>query len=117
MHDAIKAIVALAGDVKRYEIESLFANDKALEVLDYAEGADDWQRFLAQPSDIVIVACGEYSELTTDMVDRAVKQRPDRPVVVLAQGSPNGLLRQAFEAGADDVLALPQSPEGIRFAL
>ena len=117
MSDAIKAIVALAGDVNRYDIESLLEEGKSLEVLEYSQGAEDWKDFLAQPSDIVIVACGEYSDMTTDMVDRAVKQRPDRPVVVLAQGSPNGLLRQAFEAGADDVLALPQSAEGIRFAL
>jgi len=117
MSDMIKAIVALAGDVNRYDIESLLEEGKSLEVLEYSQGAEDWKDFLAQPSDIVIVACGEYSDMTTDMVDRAVKQRPDRPVVVLAQGSPNGLLRQAFEAGADDVLALPQSAEGIRFAL
>jgi pilus assembly protein CpaE len=117
MSNAIKAIVALAGDVNRYDIETLLEEGKSLEVLEYSQGAEDWKDFLAQPSDIVIVACGEYSDITTDMVDRAVKQRPDRPVVVLAQGSPNGLLRQAFEAGADDVLALPQSAEGIRFAL
>jgi len=117
MADIVKAIVALGGDVNRYEIESLLEEGKEFEILDYSEGTEDWGRFLAQPSDIVIVACGEYSDMTTEMVDRAVKQRPDRPVVVLAQGSPNGLLRQAFEAGADDVLALPQSPENIRFAL
>jgi pilus assembly protein CpaE len=35
----------------------------------------------------------------------------------MSQSSPNGLLRQAFEAGADDVVALPQSPEAIRITL
>jgi pilus assembly protein CpaE len=38
-------------------------------------------------------------------------------VVVLTESSPNGVLRQAFEAGADDVLSLPQSPESIAFSL
>jgi pilus assembly protein CpaE len=117
MEDRIKAIVALASDVNRYEIESLLGEGNSLEVIEYSDGPDDWKKLLAKPSDIVIVTCGEYSDATTDMVDQAVKQRPDRPVVVLAQSSPNGLLRQAFEAGADDVLALPQSAEDIRFAL
>jgi pilus assembly protein CpaE len=35
----------------------------------------------------------------------------------MSQSSPNGLLRQAFESGADDVVALPQAPEAIRFVL
>ncbi len=50
----------------------------------------------------------------TAMVDHAVKHRPDRPVVVMSEASPNGFLRQAFEAGADDVITLPQSPEAGR---
>jgi pilus assembly protein CpaE len=115
--DTIKAIVALADDVSRLEIESTLEDSGAVEVIDYSEGNEDLQAFLAQPSDVVIVACGQYSPKTTEMVDRAMKQRPDRPVVVLAQGSPNGLLQRAFEAGADDVVALPQSSEDIRFAL
>ncbi len=52
------------------------------------------------------------------MVDRVVTHRPGRPVVVLSEGSPNGFLRQAFEAGADDVITLPQSLAGeIAFTL
>jgi pilus assembly protein CpaE len=37
--------------------------------------------------------------------------------VVLAPASPNGFVRRVFEAGADDILTLPQTPEQIRFAL
>jgi pilus assembly protein CpaE len=51
------------------------------------------------------------------MVDHAVKHRPDRPVVVVSEASPNGFLRQAFEAGADDVITLPQSSEQVAFTL
>jgi pilus assembly protein CpaE len=38
-------------------------------------------------------------------------------VVVLTVGSSNGFVRRVFEAGADDILTLPQSPEQVRFAL
>ena len=51
------------------------------------------------------------------MVDHAVKHRPDRPVVVMSEASPNGFLRQAFEAGADDVITLPQTSEQVAFTL
>jgi CheY-like chemotaxis protein len=35
----------------------------------------------------------------------------------MSEASPNGFLRQAFEAGADDVITLPQSSEQIAFTL
>jgi pilus assembly protein CpaE len=35
----------------------------------------------------------------------------------MTEGSPNGFLRQAFEAGADDVITLPQAPGAISFTL
>jgi pilus assembly protein CpaE len=118
VNERIEALVALAEDADRSVVTSLLPDADTFEVLAYADGAaEGWEAFLEQKSDIVIVACGEYSSAATQLIDRAVKQRPDRPVVVLAQRSPNGRLRQAFEAGADDVLALPQSPESIRFAL
>jgi pilus assembly protein CpaE len=38
-------------------------------------------------------------------------------VIVLTYGSPNGFVRRVFEAGADDLIVLPQTPEDIRFAI
>ena len=35
----------------------------------------------------------------------------------MSEASPNGFLRQAFEAGADDVITLPQSSEQVAFTL
>ena len=51
------------------------------------------------------------------MIAAASAQRADRPVVVLYHGSPNGFLERAFEAGADDLVALPQSSGQLGFAL
>ena len=48
---------------------------------------------------------------------RRREAEPERPIVVLSQGSPNGFLRRAFQAGADDILPLPQTPDQIRFAV
>jgi pilus assembly protein CpaE len=37
--------------------------------------------------------------------------------MVLGQGSPNGFLTRAFEAGADDIVMLPATPEQVRFEI
>ena len=117
MTDTIRALVALVGDVNRFAVDSTL-HGSSLDVIGYDDGlGDGWQSFLEQASDLVIVACGDYAEQAEHVVDSAVKQRPDRPVVVLAERSHNGSLRQAFEAGADDVIHLPQTPESLSFAV
>jgi pilus assembly protein CpaE len=118
MADAIRALVALSDEADRYLVDSALSGaESTIDIVGYSDSQDDWQAFLDQPSDLVIVACSHYSERTAQLVDRAAKQRPSRPIVVMTQASPNGLVRQAFEAGADDVIALPESPEGIHFAI
>ena len=38
-------------------------------------------------------------------------------MLVLCAGAPNGFVRQVFEAGADDIVELPQSRESVRFLI
>jgi len=117
MQDTIRTLVAVADEIDPSVIDAALA-DPGITILDTSDSLnEDWQSFLGQQSDVVVVACNEYADRAMHVVDRAVKQRPDRPVVVLAQASPNGILRQAFEAGADDMIALPQTPEDVRFTL
>ena len=117
MADAIRILVTLAEHADPRLVEQALQDDPSLEVAGYADYFDDWREFLEQQADVVIVACSAGEETATHMVDRAVKHRPDRPVVVMSESSPNGFLRQAFEAGADDVITLPQSPGEVAFTL
>jgi pilus assembly protein CpaE len=117
MADAIRILVTLAEHADRQLVESALEGEPSLEIVGYAEQLDDWHAFLEQPCDLVVVACYGHDEGVTAMVDYAIKHRPDRPVVLLSEASPNGFLRQAFEAGADDVITLPQSPEQVAFTL
>ena len=64
-----------------------------------------------------MVACADSSDRALFLVDGAVKQRPERPVVVVCDGSPNGFVQRVFDAGADDLLTLPQTQEDVLFAL
>jgi pilus assembly protein CpaE len=68
-------------------------------------------------ADLVVVGCSQSHDEALEVIAAASAQRADRPVVVLYQGSPNGFLERAFEAGADDIVALPQSAGQLGFAL
>ena len=72
---------------------------------------------IQQGADLVIVGCSQSHAQALDVISAATAQRADRPVVVLYHGTPNGFLEQAFEAGADDLIALPQSAGQLGFAL
>jgi pilus assembly protein CpaE len=117
MTDIIRIIVVLAEHADQQLAEQALEGDSSLEVIGYADNLDDWRGALEQPADVVVVACYGHDEGVTAIVDHAVKHRPDRPVVVMSEASPNGFLRQAFEAGADDVITLPQSSEQVAFTL
>jgi pilus assembly protein CpaE len=117
MVDTIRILVTFAEHADRRLVEQALEGDTSLEVAGYADYFDDWREFLEQPADLVIVGCSPSDDSSTYMVDRAAKHRPDRPVVVMTESSPNGFLRAAFEAGADDVITLPQSPAEVAFTL
>jgi len=117
MADTIRILVTLSEHADPRLVEQGLEGDSSLEVVGYADYLDDWREFLEKPADLVVVACSAGDDSATHMVDRAVKHRPDRPVVVMTEASPNGFLRQAFEAGADDVITLPQSPGEVAFTL
>ena len=68
-------------------------------------------------ADLIIVGCSQAHDQALDVISAAIAQRSDRPVVVLYHGTPNGFLDRAFEAGADDLVALPQSAGQLGFAL
>src|SRR5690348_7034345 len=117
MADTIRILVTLAEHANPQLVEQSLQGDSSLEVVGVAEHLDDWRAFLEQPADVVVVGSYGHDEGVTSMVDHAVKHRPDRPVVVMSEASPNGFLRQAFEWGADDVITLPQSSEQVAFTL
>lgn len=81
------------------------------------EARDRTVAHLQEAADLVIVGCAEERDEAIDIVSAAAGQRGDRPVVVLYAGSTNGFLERAFEAGADDLITLPQQPGQLAFAL
>jgi pilus assembly protein CpaE len=71
----------------------------------------------ADPVDVVLIACADDSVRALRAIEAANRALPDTPVVVLYEGSPNGFMEAAFDAGAEDLIALPQRPAELLFAL
>jgi pilus assembly protein CpaE len=68
-------------------------------------------------SDMLIVGTTGQSDAGLALIEAAARDRPDRPVIVLYTGSPNGFMEQAFAAGADDLITIPLPPAQLAFAL
>jgi pilus assembly protein CpaE len=118
MADRIKALVALDTGMTADAVERAIPADGQIDLVGLVDGLDEaWTTLQETPVDLLVVACVGHSERALVLIDGAVKQRPARPVVVFTHGSQNGFVRRVFEAGADDVVVLPQPADDVRFVL
>jgi pilus assembly protein CpaE len=114
----INVLVALDSGVEREAVQAALPVDSEIRIVGLVDGLEDsWTTLQEVPADLLAVACVGYSDRALYLIDGAVKQRADRPVIVLTDASPNGFFRRVFEAGADDILTLPQEPEQVAFAM
>ena len=118
MSGTIQAAVAINGVADRDAIEGLVASLENVEIVGFVDSAYDGFGGAVEPdADVLVLACGAASDNAVAHVEAAVRQRPSRPVVVLFDGQPNGLVRRVFEVGAEDLFALPAPGEPIDWQL
>jgi pilus assembly protein CpaE len=119
MAGSIKTLVAIDRDLHREDVLSaLPASAGDIEITGVVEGLDEaWRLLQETANDLLVVGCTGHSERVLLFIENAVRERPGRPIVVLCQGSPNGFVRRVFEAGADDILRLPETSDAIYFTL
>jgi len=102
----IHALVALDTEVDRDVIEAMLSSE--LRVLDYVDlgrlGPDD-----DGAGDVLIVACVDYNSDIGDCLAAASRHHPARPVVLLCPAASNGYVAEAFGAGVEDIVALPEN--------
>jgi pilus assembly protein CpaE len=114
----IRTLVAVDSDVDARTVEHAFSAGSSVHVTGVVEGLDrSWSVLEESSPDLLLVACAGYSERALYLIEAASKQRPERPVVVLFYGVPDGFLHRAFEMGADDLLTMPAPSEDLEFAL
>jgi pilus assembly protein CpaE len=114
----IKTLVAMEDGLDAGVLQGSLPSDGGVQIVGIVEGLDQsWEVLQETPTDVLVVACDGDSDRALFLVDGSIKAKPDRPVVVLYTGNPNGFVRRVFEAGADDIVGLPQTPENVRFAI
>src|SRR6516164_4185473 len=104
----VKALLAVEPGVDLEQVEESLPDDAEFSVVGQVTSSEDALRWLNESAaDMLLVACAGYSDRALLLLDAVSRQNPDLAVVVLGHGSPNGFLRRAFEAGADDIIMLP----------
>ncbi len=119
MPNTIKTLIALDNGVDSEVVRAALPDGHhEIQIVGLVHGLDETWRILQETTtDLLVVACAGYSDRTLFLVDAAAKQRSDRPIVVLSDSPADGFIRRLFEAGADDVILLPESPDRLRFSL
>ena len=107
MNAAIDILVVHDGALNEEVMRALLSSapDTELRIVGYLERLGSHMA----DADVLIVACGTYSEDAGALISEAVEDRPDRPVVLVTQGAPNGYVDHAFVAGAVDIVVLPEA--------
>jgi pilus assembly protein CpaE len=114
----VKALVALDYGVDARAVEAVLPVASNVQIAGMVEGLErGWTVLEETAPDMLLIACEGYSERALYLIEDVAKNRPDKPVVVLFFGSPDGFMERIFEAGADDLLTLPAPPGDIQFAL
>ena len=92
MSDTIRALIAVDEGADRSMVQAaLPTNRTEIQLVGVVDGLEEsWATLQETPADLLVVACEGYSDRVLYFIDSAVKQQPDRPVVVLTTGSPNG---------------------------
>jgi pilus assembly protein CpaE len=119
MSSAIRTLVAVDEEADRGMVQAALPTTAAdIQLVGVVDGLEEsWATLQETTTDLLVVACAGHNDRVLFLIDGAVKQQSDRPVVILLTGPANGFVRRAFEAGADDILTLPANPEEITFAL
>src|SRR2546421_12526161 len=105
MAAAIRTLVAVDAAADRQVVQAALPASNGIEIVGVIYGLDEsWSALQESPTDLVVVACAGYSDRALFFIENALKQRPDRPIVVLVEAARDGFLRRLFEAGADDVV-------------
>jgi pilus assembly protein CpaE len=118
MTEPIDALVVVEEGVDLRLVEAALPAGGRVAPSAFLEGlAQAGQAIGERSSELLIVACGGAAEGVAGLIGRARAERPDRPIVALAAAAPDYLVQALLEAGADDVVKLPETPEHVLFAI
>ena len=110
MATPIRILVALDGATDRNSVEAVLPAGKGVELAGVADSLEHgWSELPATAIDAVLVVCGQSADRALAFTENVATHYPDRAVLLLYAGSPNGVGQRALAAGAEDVVAMPVS--------
>jgi pilus assembly protein CpaE len=102
------ALVTLEDGVEGDEIALILSAIPGVQTTAVVEGLQDgWDALGERMTDVVILVCAPGSEKAVAFIREARRLHPERPVVVMCPATANGYVRHVFEAGADDLVVIP----------
>jgi pilus assembly protein CpaE len=107
------AVVALAAGSDPMLVEAAVSGSPGLEVTSFLHDLDPTGSGLEQlAGDVLVVACGDDgSDDAPALIREFTRRHPNQPVIVLSGPSPNGFVSRVIEAGADDIVRLPETAD------
>jgi pilus assembly protein CpaE len=110
----LRTVVALGAGPDPMLVEAAVSGSAGLEVIGFLHDLDPTAGRLEEYGpDVLVVACSEESsEEVSELIAHFTRHHPGRSVVVLGGSSMNGLVKRVIEAGADDVVQLPDGSNG-----
>lgn len=109
----IRTLVAVDGHVNSDLVQDV-TSDPRVVVAALGDPTMGWPG--REDAEALLVICGrrsDDSDAALELVRRAEGAYPGRPVVVVCEGSANGMLRKAFRAGAEDVVEITTGQTGL----
>ena len=102
----IKTLVAVDGGIDRRALEAVLG-DPGIEVVEVLETHGELaERAADLQVDAMLIACNGHPDVALAYVGEAAREKPNWPVVVVTSSPATSLVREVFNAGADDILTL-----------
>jgi pilus assembly protein CpaE len=118
MSTAIRVLVALDEGVDRQAVEESVSFAGQVEVIGIVDGLGKVDAVVQDgDSDMLVIAAGWSPDEALSLIGESSAAKPQRPIVVLCERPPEHFVHQAFAAGADDVVPVPETAERVAFAL
>ena len=99
-----KVLVAAYEGIDVAALEAVMSQEPGLLLLGVVDGDSVWTSRASYDADVLVVACADAQLDALRLIEQEAITHPQLPVVVVSGGSPNGFVRQVFEAGADDIV-------------
>jgi pilus assembly protein CpaE len=117
MTRSIRTLLVLDGGID-HDLVAAAIPEQGVEIVARLDRLADVDEALeATRADLLLIACQQGSEAVVEIIKSTHRLRPERSVVVLCSGTPNGFVRRVFDAGADDIASLPHPAESVGFLL